>query len=111
MNVQYKMWVVEVYRSAREIVSVWNDVKDLYDMVVEIYKKREDVPPEIELTTRFRECCGMAHEDEPLFFFLNPRLLSAGGKSDSEECKQAVSSAPRPMATFRTASSPSLVFA
>ena len=68
MNVQYKMWVVEVYRSAREIVSVWNDVKDLYDMVVEICKKREDVPPEIELTTRFRECCGMAHEDEPLFY-------------------------------------------
>ena len=61
------MWVVEVYRSAREIVSVWNDVKDLYDMVVEIYKKREDVPPEIELTTRFRECCGLAQEDEPLF--------------------------------------------
>ena len=62
------MWVVEVYRSAREIVSVWNDVKDLYDMVVEIYKKREDVPPEIELTTRFRECCGMAQDAEPLFY-------------------------------------------
>ena len=67
MNVQYKMWVVEIYRSAREIVSVWNDVKDLYDMLVEIYKTREDGPPEIELTTRFRECCGMAHEEEPLF--------------------------------------------
>ena len=71
------MWTIEVYRSARELVSVWQDIHELYSIVAEICKKREDAPPEIELTTRFRECCGLVHEEEPLFFpNLSPTTLA-----------------------------------
>ena len=49
-------------------MSVWQDLRDLYEMLAEHCRPREDAAPEIELTSRFRECCGMAHEEEPLFF-------------------------------------------
>ena len=58
-------------------------------------KKREQAPPEVELTTRFRECCGLAHEDEPLFFsepephdtgwtVIDARDVSEGNKGQEE---------------------------
>ena len=62
------MWTLTVYRSARELVGVWQDLRDLYEMAAEFCRQREAAPPEIELSSRFRECCGMAHEEEPLFF-------------------------------------------
>ena len=62
------MWTLTVYRTARELVGVWQDLRDLYEMAAELCGQREASPPEIELSSRFRECCGMAHEEEPLFF-------------------------------------------
>ena len=117
------MWTIEVYRSARELVSVWQDMHELYSIVAEICKKREDAPPEIELTTRFRECCGLVHEEEPLFFSepephdtgwtvigeRSPR--EEGGTKNSEEATPAASSEQRPMGTYHTASNLSSVFA
>ena len=89
------MWVLDAYRSARELVSVWQDMREVCEMVAEICKKREQAPPEIELTTRFRECCGLAHEDEPLFFsepephdtgwtVIDARDVSEGNKGQEE---------------------------
>ena len=72
------MWTIEVYRSARELVSVWQDMSELYSIVAEICKKREDAPPEIELTTRFRECCGLAHPSEEPLFFSEPEPHDTG---------------------------------
>ena len=117
------MWTIEVYRSARELVSVWQDMHELYSIVAEICKKREDAPPEIELTTRFRECCGLVHEEEPLFFSepephdtgwtvigeRSPR--EEGGTKNSEEATLAASSEQRPMGTYHTASNLSSVCA
>ena len=117
------MWTIEVYRSARELVSVWQDMHELYSIVAEICKKREDAPPEIELTTRFRECCGLVHEEEPLFFSepephdtgwtvigeRSPR--EEGGTKNSEEATPAASSEQRPMGTYHTASNLSSVCA
>ena len=117
------MWTIEVYRSARELVSVWQDMSELYSIVAEICKKREDAPPEIELTTRFRECCGLVHEEEPLFFSepephdtgwtvigeRSPR--EEGGTKNSEEATPAGSSEQRPMGTCHIASNLSSICA
>ena len=117
------MWTIEVYRSARELVSVWQDMHELYSIVAEICKKREDAPPEIELTTRFRECCGLVHEEEPLFFSepephdtgwtvigeRSPR--EEGGTKNSEEATPAASSEQRPMGTCHIASNLSSICA
>ena len=62
------MWTLTVYRTARELVSVWQNLRDLYEMAAEFCRQRDVAHPEIELSSRFRECCGMAHEDEPLFY-------------------------------------------
>ncbi len=62
------MWTLSAYRSARELVSVLQDVRQLYEMAAEANKQRESAPPEVELTTRFRECCACVDDPEPLFF-------------------------------------------
>ena len=61
------MWTLTVYRSARELVSVWQDMRQIYEMALEVYRTREASPPELELSSRFRECCGCAYDEEPFF--------------------------------------------
>ena len=115
------MWTIEAYRSARELVSVWQDISELYSIVAEICKKREDAPPEIELTTRFRECCGL-HEEEPLFFsepephdtgwtVIERSPREEGGTKNSEEATPAASSEQHPRDSCHTASSLSSICA
>ena len=60
------MWTLTVYRSARELVGIYQDLRELYNIAVEACRTREPSPAEIELSSRFRECCFCAYE-EPLF--------------------------------------------
>ena len=62
------MWTIVVYRSAREIVGFCQDLRQLIEMARDMYRVHTS-EPEIELSTRFRECCG--YDEEPLFFTEN----------------------------------------
>ena len=54
------------YRSAREAIGFYQDLRKLYEMAVEAYARRETAPCEVELITDFRNCRPCAYEAEPL---------------------------------------------
>ena len=66
------MWTIVVYRSAREIIGFCQDLRQLFEMARDMYHEHVS-EPEIELSTRFRECCCY-ESDEPLFFTENEPL-------------------------------------
>ena len=58
--------MLSLYRSAREVYGVCQDLRLLYQMAVEAYARRETAPCEVELITDFRNCRPCAYEAEPL---------------------------------------------
>ena len=59
--------MLSLYRTAREVYSVCQDIRQLYEMAAEAYARRE--PPcarEVELISDFRGCRPCAYDAEPL---------------------------------------------
>ena len=59
--------MLALYRTAREAVSIYQDLRQLCEMAVEAYTRRE--PPEareIELIEEFRACRACTYDPDPL---------------------------------------------
>ena len=50
-----------LYRSAREVIGIYQDLRQLYEMAAEAYARREPAPYEVELISDFRNCCSCAY--------------------------------------------------
>ena len=55
-----------LYRSAREVIGIYQDLRQLYEMAAEAYARREPAPYEVELISDFRNCCSCAYDADPL---------------------------------------------
>ena len=55
-----------MYRSAREIYSVCQDLRLLYEMALEAYKRPSPCAHEVELISDFRACRPCSYEAEEL---------------------------------------------
>ena len=59
--------MLALYRSAREVVGLYQDLRQLYEMAVDAYKRREPPEaPEIELIEEFRACRACTYDPDPL---------------------------------------------
>ena len=59
--------MLALYRTAREAVSIYQDLRQLYEMAAEAYKRREPPDaPEIEQIEEFRPCRACTYDPEPL---------------------------------------------
>ena len=59
--------MLALYRTAREAVSIYQDLRQLYEMAAEAYKRREPPEaPEIELIEEFRACRACTYDPDPL---------------------------------------------
>ena len=60
--------MLALYRSAREVYSVCQDLRQLYEMAVEAYAAQRPSPcaHEVELISDFRACRPCAYDAEPL---------------------------------------------
>ena len=59
--------MLALYRSAREVVGLYQDLRQLYEMAAEAYKRREPPEaPEIELIEEFRACRACTYDPDPL---------------------------------------------
>ena len=59
--------MLALYRTAREAVSIYQDLRQLYEMAAEAYKRRESPEaPEIELIEEFRACRACTYDPDPL---------------------------------------------
>ena len=58
--------MLALYRTAREVYSVCQDLRQLYEMAAEAYAQREASPREVELISDFRSCRPCAYDAEPL---------------------------------------------
>ena len=58
--------MLALYRSAREVYSVCQDLKILYEMALEYTRRSETPPAEIELIAAFRECEPAHYDADPL---------------------------------------------
>ena len=61
--------MLALYRSAREVYSVCQDLRQLYEMAAEAYAAQQKPTPstrEVELITDFRGCRPCAYDAEPL---------------------------------------------
>ena len=58
--------MLALYRSAREVYSVCQDLRQLYEIAVEYTRRPEASQAEIELITAFRECEPAHYDADPL---------------------------------------------
>ena len=59
--------MLALYRSAREVVGLYQDLRQLYEMAAEAYKRRESPQVrEIELIEEFRACRTCSYDPDPL---------------------------------------------
>ena len=58
--------MLSLYRTAREAVSIYRDLQQLYAMAVEYTRRPEASPCEVELITDFRNCRPCAYDAEAL---------------------------------------------
>ena len=59
--------MLALYRSAREVYSVCQDLRQLYEMAVEAYAARQSpCAREVELISDFRSCRPCAYDAGPL---------------------------------------------
>ena len=58
--------MLSLYRTAREAVSIYRDLQQLYAMAVEYTRRPEASPHEVELISDFRNCKPCAYDAEPL---------------------------------------------
>ena len=58
--------MLSLYRTAREAIGIYQDLRQLYEMAVEAYARREASPCEVELITDFRNCIPCTYDADPL---------------------------------------------
>ena len=62
--------MLALYRSAREVVGLYQDLRQLYEMAAEAYQQRISSDPcgscEVELIEDFRACRTCSYDPDPL---------------------------------------------
>ena len=58
--------MLALYRTAREVYSVCQDLRQLYEMAAEYAARPSPCAREVELISDFRNCCSCAYDADPL---------------------------------------------